>query len=951
MPAPPPRTMRFVLTRRVALCMIPPASPCRGHRLGPEPSAAGRRPRFTSSPTPRTAPAPEATVADERDLLRESARRILEADGELAARRDALRGLAAAPELRKTLEGVRDRVGALEGIGADSALALETIVNRVGRPVLEVAGDDYTVDGSEAAVWADRLGAAAVRAALRRVIPSVGRVEVDRHPGLTWVGTGWLIADGVVVTNRHVAEEFAARGPAGGFVFRRGWPDRDARMAARVDFRRELRDGNPRAFAVRDVLHIEDDDGPDFAFLRVEAAGPAGPLSPPLRPADGPAAARQYVATVGYPAADSRIPEQELMSRLFGDKYNVKRLAPGQVQRPAADLVLHDCTTLGGNSGSPIVDLATGGVVGLHFSGVFLRENRGVPIGYVTARLGRVLSPHRPTEATAPRVSASYVPPPQAAPAPVSVPADGTAVTITVPLQIRVTLGTPADVGAPPGRVDEALAAARGRLAGRADVLAVRDGFAFRDGWITPDPAVVVVADRAAAPEDLGLPARLHGFPVEVRAAGPWDLAAGRPDALEGLPRTTYRKPTEFELKEVHERMTVTAHVSPDAGWPTLCEFLRKTRAGLTVGMYDFTAQHIAAEVLAAVRDDPRKLSLVLQGEGDEAEVVAELRRALGARFDHAPASVGRDRQFASAYHIKVAVRDGKAVWLSSGNWQPANQPARTPAAGDTSWGPLRRNNREWHVVVENAKLAKQFEKFLLYDLRNAKADARPEAPPPAPAFLVDDPAEERPPAGVPTWFAPLTVTREVRVMPLLTPDNYHEHALALVRSAERRVLFQNQSLNLLGPGPGGEDRNEPRFAALVDALVAKQRDGVDVRVIIRGEFDPVGPLEQLQRRGFDMRAVRLQDRCHTKGIVVDGARVLVGSHNWTNQGTLVNRDASLVFEDEEIARYFEGVFYFDWKHLARQAVGGRPPRPVRPGEEAPAGTRLATWDEVVNGD
>ena len=339
-------------------------------------------------------------MADERELLRESSRRILETDAGLAGQLDTLRALATAAELRPTLEGVRARVGALESLGPDPALGLETIVNRVGRPVLEVANDDYVIDGPEATIWADRLGSATVRAALRGVIPSVGRIEVDNHPNLSWVGTGWLIADDVVVTNRHVAGQFAAAGPAAGgappFVFKRGWPDRTARMAARVDFRRELRNSDPRAFAVKDVLHIEDDDGPDFAFLRVERAGPGGSLSPSLRPA-GAAAAQQFVATVGYPAADSRIPEQELMSRLFGDKYNVKRLAPGQVQRLADEMVLHDCSTLGGNSGSPIVDLATGAVLGLHFSGAFLRENRGVPIGYVTGRLQKVLGPLRPT--------------------------------------------------------------------------------------------------------------------------------------------------------------------------------------------------------------------------------------------------------------------------------------------------------------------------------------------------------------------------------------------------------------------------------------------------------------------------------------------------------------------------------------------------------------------------
>ena len=159
-----------------------------------------------------------------------------------------------------------------------------------------------------------------------------------------------------------------------------------------------------------------------------------------------------------------------------------------------------------------------------------------------------------------------------------------------------------------------------------------------------------------------------------------------------------------------------------------------------------------------------------------------------------------------------------------------------------------------------------------------------------------------------PTYSPPLKLNRKVRFQPLLTPDNYQEHVLALIETAERRLLFQNQSLSVLGPDKNGEDKNDERFAALVDALLAKQKDGVDVRIIIRGEFAPVGPLEQLQKRGIDMSKVRLQNRCHTKGIIVDGLRVLVGSHNWTNQGTLVNRDASLIFEDEEIAGYFEEI-------------------------------------------
>ena len=54
---------------------------------------------------------------------------------------------------------------------------------------------------------------------------------------------------------------------------------------------------------------------------------------------------RENVATIGYPAYDSRIPEPDLMERIYGKVYNKKRLAPGGVtqrRRRRALAQLHD---------------------------------------------------------------------------------------------------------------------------------------------------------------------------------------------------------------------------------------------------------------------------------------------------------------------------------------------------------------------------------------------------------------------------------------------------------------------------------------------------------------------------------------------------------------------------------------------------------------------------------
>ena len=50
-------------------------------------------------------------------------------------------------------------------------------------------------------------------------------------------------------------------------------------------------------------------------------------------PLAGSAAEKQLVATVGYPAKDSRTDVPEEMDRIFGNIYDVKRLAPGEIMK------------------------------------------------------------------------------------------------------------------------------------------------------------------------------------------------------------------------------------------------------------------------------------------------------------------------------------------------------------------------------------------------------------------------------------------------------------------------------------------------------------------------------------------------------------------------------------------------------------------------------------------
>lgn len=264
---------------------------------------------------------------------------------------------------------------------------LESIVMRRRRPVLAVkkgAPELEFKDQKDIPLWKSRLEKAG--AALSPAIAAVGRIELSGNPDYSWVGTGWLVHPRYLVTNRHVAETFALA-DGDNFVLQSGF---DGGMAVSIDMLQEIGRDDKQVFEVKGVSYIESRPGLDLAFLEVEQID--GKVATPIELSTRLPGAGLFVATIGYPAFDSRIPELDLMKQIYGEIYDKKRLAPGAITATDDDRVLHNCTTLGGNSGSAIVDLETGEALGLHFSGSFMRTNYAVRADRVKERLDALLS-------------------------------------------------------------------------------------------------------------------------------------------------------------------------------------------------------------------------------------------------------------------------------------------------------------------------------------------------------------------------------------------------------------------------------------------------------------------------------------------------------------------------------------------------------------------------------
>jgi endonuclease G len=362
---------------------------------------------------------------------------------------------ALVPELFDTARESRFESLAPELAERGSDFALETIVLRTGRPVLAVVHNEAQLEFREAAeseFWKSRLSAAGAH--LGRAIRATGRIELENNPRFDWVGTGWLVKPTIVVTNRHVASEFAVR-RGESFVFRAGT---GGQMRGSIDFLEEVGRQNSLTFRLKKVLHIEPDNGPDMAFLEVETEGGSGRLAAePVPLAPSAPGVDRFVATIGYPARDSRIPELDLMERIFGNVFDKKRLAPGQVMLSTSQQLQHDCSTLGGNSGSVVLDLSTGEAVALHFAGRFLQANFAVPAGLVAAGLsrlrtgvtavgGKTAQPVPRRTQIRPRVSEDAL----------QTRGDNTSLTCTVPVTFTIQVGAPvsggrAHIGIEPG--------------------------------------------------------------------------------------------------------------------------------------------------------------------------------------------------------------------------------------------------------------------------------------------------------------------------------------------------------------------------------------------------------------------------------------------------------------------------------------------------------------------
>jgi phosphatidylserine/phosphatidylglycerophosphate/cardiolipin synthase-like enzyme len=130
----------------------------------------------------------------------------------------------------------------------------------------------------------------------------------------------------------------------------------------------------------------------------------------------------------------------------------------------------------------------------------------------------------------------------------------------------------------------------------------------------------------------------------------------------------------------------------------------------------------------------------------------------------------------------------------------------------------------------------------------------------------------------------------------LVVNTAYEVEVLKLIKNAQQSI--QVCMLEFLASTPNSDVTDR-----IQDALIAAAGRGVDVTVLLDGDVDDnAARVSALKAGGVTAKLGPKSPTLHVKLVVVDGARALVGSTNWSTSSLRYNNEANLSFDHPQIA-------------------------------------------------
>jgi glutamyl endopeptidase len=278
-------------------------------------------------------------------------------------------------------------------LSAEQTQALHAFVHLLARPALPVVGNAVPAIPRS---W-DRLETA--HDTVISKIRGVGRIDTSTR---THVGTGWFVAENLLLTNRHVVGALCGLDPH----YDPTWLEQLPKAMVKTN---QLWDTDPSQRAVWDPAESPSAASVaigtitkirkyhallDMALLDVTGVANTEDLVLRMRATPPASLERHDVYLAGYPAVKPPHSVSEQVAKLLfrgATNTGLKRVSPGQLVALVAGLPIeddqpresHDGSTLGGSSGSPVIDFDNHRVVAIHYKGQYGVANYAVPLWLV----------------------------------------------------------------------------------------------------------------------------------------------------------------------------------------------------------------------------------------------------------------------------------------------------------------------------------------------------------------------------------------------------------------------------------------------------------------------------------------------------------------------------------------------------------------------------------------
>ncbi len=360
-------------------------------------------------------------------------------------------------------------------------------------------------------------------------------------------------------------------------------------------------------------------------------------------------------------------------------------------------------------------------------------------------------------------------------------------------------------------------------------------------------------------------------------------------------------------------------------GMHKLLSQIRQARERVDIGMYLLTDPKVVETLVEVAARGQVKMRVLLDSKMLETGLLDEVQRLWDAGI-----KVYYFRGDRKSLHLKTAVIDGRTVWTGTANW--------TTGAMEL--------NVEDMLVFESPDMARLYTEFLDGIQEHCESFA-PLAVDHQVAKVEEDPGEYDqagyliglPPTGPRTEFTGVDRAKpfpafevEEATVSYVPDEKYVPVLLDLIRNADQSILVAMFVMSETKTDAEHQER-------VVRELERAAQRGVYVYLLLHTPTSAGNSLhvqhsnwaERLRAQGVDVRLNTPGVHLHAKMVVVDLAKVLIGSHNWSEgalSGNRVYESSALLVLPQQDLRLAEYI-------LSRQTITDMRSRELWEGEIA----------------